>query len=800
MISLRMDPRELLSGVGALNIPPEMQGAVRETLDTSRRFAERIGRKHDEIHSLQARIKDLYTREDGIGFAELGAFEGYTSLQYFHQMGVLLDKNFGTVLRHINKIPEMGRRRELSFHQGIDPQELMNSINILKTAMEALATAVKPFEEELQGIYRRSVDQYRFLQKRFLDMGADEAKLYKKPWEQDDHPGGFDLDRVPYVKIELIRDNPVLTDLLLDMADRLPARYTRSEKIKGKRKPRQVQYMDEFEVDRAARILIELSDSKYRSYVDSSRDFMEEVSGIVHTYHQLIRGIQPIVIDYIGSFAESPVALVPLGEDIVQEISKPLIDPSPMVARVRDINLNNVRPREEDSRPTGQIERRYFTARKKLLEHLATTLDRIDGAEGYLDKLEIAKAAVEKDVDLRETARTSLETKSSLRLKNDRTTENEFYTGGSGEMGAFAFERAPAPTVRLKDVHGASFDSMKEHLADLADYSKYLALYGATAPRGRVRSNLLAIGPYGCGKTEIGRAIAGDQRFIGAEVAVSNLLTAWFGEFEKNVDRVWDAASELRKASGDSKLVFLLMDEFDSWFGNTNGHWVDRTYSRVQKTLQMKLDGVVDYEGVIVVGFTNEPKNIPLAIYRRFKFVEVVGELEADERSALLKHFLGRGLPLSTGFRKTDYEKWGKQLEGATGDVIGKVADEVHYELMRDFIAEHPGDARRLESYIRRTAAKGEDLNQAYIKRAIGRHMKVTPQWVDSRLDQKLSDPIIREQIDTAVRVYGEAREVLSNLYTREDAASGSLQDRPHESGERVPVMSPWAGKKPTMN
>jgi predicted methyltransferase MtxX (methanogen marker protein 4) len=53
--------------------------------------------------------------------------------------------------------------------------------------------------------------------------------------------------------------------------------------------------------------------------------------------------------------------------------------------------------------------------------------------------------------------------------------------------------------------------------------------------------------------------------------------------------------------------------------------------------------------------------------------------------------------------------------------------------------------------------------------------MKVTPDWVDQKLREKLAEPIIREQIDTAVRVYAEAREVMANLHTRQDVASGSV-------------------------
>jgi len=53
--------------------------------------------------------------------------------------------------------------------------------------------------------------------------------------------------------------------------------------------------------------------------------------------------------------------------------------------------------------------------------------------------------------------------------------------------------------------------------------------------------------------------------------------------------------------------------------------------------------------------------------------------------------------------------------------------------------------------------------------------MKVNPDWVERKIQAKLTDPVIIEQIDTAKRVYQEAREVLANLHKRKDAASGVI-------------------------
>ncbi|HLC78118.1 MAG TPA: ATP-binding protein [Candidatus Nanoarchaeia archaeon] len=743
-------------------------------------IATKIETKLPEIEETKKGLKKNYQPNGQGSFLEVEGFVGFNSLQFFHDAAKLLDDSFSPALESLPKINQNAKSISVPNGQSHDRTDLINIVEGAEAVADAFNSAceirdkgVFPFEQIVKNTYKRAVDQFKYLQKRFLNIGADDSRAYRDPWENGERKGGFDLGRVPYVKTELVRDNALLTDLLLDVAEQLPREHVKKERIKGKRKPKEVKFLDSFDVDRAARVLVELSDPTYQGYVTQPQTFLAKVAKSIGDYYQILSSVDPKISEFIGQQEDNPMLRVRINHDALR---KTMPDPSPIVSRLSRINYNSIHPEEEDVRPSSQLERRHFAARRALMEHLATTLDSIGRTQSYTEKFEIARTAVEKGVKLKEKVRGALETTSTIKLNRDKRTDNEFYVGTSSGHGEFGFKREAAPNVRLKDVVGKSFDEMKQHLTDLADYSKYLSLYGATAPRGKIRSNIIAIGPYGCGKTEIGRAIAGDPRFIGAEVSVTNILTCWFGEFEKNVDRVWDAAKELRRNSGDSKLVFLLMDEFDSWFNSSNGHWVDNTYQRVQKAIQMKLDGVVDYEGIITVGFTNEPKKVPLAIYRRFKYVDIVGELEPEERTGLLKTFLTNGLPLSSGFRQQNYQQWGEMLDGATGDVVGKIADDIHYEFMRKFIDEHSSEGRKLNNQIRRMQSRnGGQVDKPYIKRTMGQYMVVTPDWVDQKLRAKLAEPIIREQIDTAKRVYAEAKDVLANLHTRKDVASGSV-------------------------
>ena len=741
-------------------------------------IAQRIESKAEIITQARKDLRETYHPDGNKGFFEVEGFEGYNTLQFFYDLGKFLDKSFSPVLGKLHHLQRAAANASRGDAEDDNPDSMLHDAKaftqILKDVYDLRQEEIAPFEKEVKYVYQRAIDQFRYLQKRFLNVGGDDGRAYRDPWEEEERRGGFDLKRVPYVKTALVRENALLTDLLLDIADKLPRERTRKEKVKGKRKPKEVRYFDDFEVDRAARILVELADPTYQAYVQNPGSFLRRVASSVMDYHEVLERVEPAFKHFLMNQNDNPFVMIQGDMDALHNDEIP--HPQPVIGRLLGIDYRSVVPNEEEVRPSGQFERKHFTARKALLEHLAFSLDEVGKSKEQKDgqAYEFAKKHIAKAMKLKQQLREVLQTPQVLKLDKDIKTDNEFYVGSSSGHGEFGFERETAPQVRLKDVVGKSFDTMKEHLADLANYSRYLELYAATAPRGKIRSNAIAIGPYGCGKTEIGRAIAGDPRFIGAEANITDVLTCWFGEFEKNVDRVWDAARDLRRNSGDSKLVFLLMDEFDSWFNSSSGHWVDASYKKVKKAIQIKLDGMVDYEGVIVVGFTNEPKEIPLAIYRRFKYVDIVGELEPQERTELLKKFLTHGLPLSHGFRNEDYRRWGEALTGATGDVIGKVVDEVHYEFMRKFTHEHPALGRRLHTQIRRMRFKNQgDVDRSYIKRTIGSHLLVTPDWVEQKLHSKLGEPIIQQQIETAKRVYAEARDVLAKMHTKQDVASG---------------------------
>ena len=288
-----------------------------------------------------------------------------------------------------------------------------------------------------------------------------------------------------------------------------------------------------------------------------------------------------------------------------------------------------------------------------------------------------------------------------------------------------------------------------------------------SAPGGKVKSNVLLIGPYGCGKSELGRAICADSRVIGASISVTSTLTAYMHESVNNVKRVYDAAKELRVNSLERKPVILVLDEFDGWFARSEiGTFSDIDMQQIENTFLEILDGMEDYTGLITLAMTNKPKAVPTGIMRRFRYVDIVGQLNADERASLLKMYLEKSLPTHQDVAG-QYDHWAEKLVDTPGDVIRKVVDEIHFSLVPEYIRTHPKEAARVEKILQKRASdKGthDDGDIDWLKAKLGQYRLITPLDVERTIDDLLKKPNIRKQVNAAKEVYRDAQLLMEEL------------------------------------
>src|SRR3989344_1302998 len=406
-----------------------------------------ISSKETTIQKTRDALVKTYEPNGRNGFLEAEGFEGFTTLQFFYETGKFLERAFSPTLARLPKIGNDARkvsrdgngdtdRGGLSLVNMLD--DAQNTVEVVQQVCEVREKGVFPFEKVVKHVYQRSIDQFKYLQKRFLNIGGEDSRAYRNPWDNDEKKGGFDLARIPYVKTELIRDSALFTDLLLDISEQLPREHTRKEKIKGKRKHKEVKFLDEFDVDRTARILVEVANPQYQAYVKDPHSFMTKVSRSIGDYFEIMSLIDPKLRDLLAEQDNNPLARVDLNPEVLR---RNMPDPSAIISRLNGISYNSVRPNEEDVRPSSQLERRHFGARRVLMEHLSQSIDDISRAQSWDEKFGIAKSAVERGVKLKEKVREALETNQSRRIKSDKKSDNEFYIGTSSGHGEFGFER-----------------------------------------------------------------------------------------------------------------------------------------------------------------------------------------------------------------------------------------------------------------------------------------------------------------------------------------------------------------------
>jgi ATPase family associated with various cellular activities (AAA) len=355
--------------------------------------------------------------------------------------------------------------------------------------------------------------------------------------------------------------------------------------------------------------------------------------------------------------------------------------------------------------------------------------------------------------------------------RNFFVLENSFYVCriGTGNMftgespGAIEIIPGEKPHVNLDNIWGSGFDDVRVFIQGMDEAKKWSPLFLATSPsKSTDKANVLLVGPAGCGKTEILRALSSDQDSISIFAVGSDFLTCWLGEAQKNPKRLFDEAIKLHKASG--RPVYILIDEIDMVLND------DQSTSKINLSLEFQnlMDGVVAYPGISIWGATNHPKRIPTPMLRRFAKVMVVGELSQDDAVSVLKYYIETFLPTDS-ISEDDYIDWAKRLEGATGDVLRKVVDEVWLNLMRGFISSHREAAENILGFI--TGKFGptfevSDLkieDREIIKQMIGETgTKVTPDIISEYIEKTLNNFAVQQQIRVAKDTYRNAKLLLA--------------------------------------
>ena len=255
------------------------------------------------------------------------------------------------------------------------------------------------------------------------------------------------------------------------------------------------------------------------------------------------------------------------------------------------------------------------------------------------------------------------------------------YADAPASAAADGFEVEQAG-LRLADVGGMAEVKARLEASLLAPMRnpEMARLYGKS-----LRGGLLLYGPPGCGKTFIARAVAGEMGARFLAVSLADVLDMYIGQSERNIQELF----ELARRNAPCVIFF---DEVDA-LGQKRSQQRNSAGRGSVNQLLSEMDGLGNNnEGVFVLGATNHPWDVDVALRRPGRFDRMLLVLPPDEpaREAILRYHL-KDRPIAN----VDAGKLARKTDGLSGADLAYVCETAAERALLD--SARTGNMRMIE-------------------------------------------------------------------------------------------------------
>jgi len=251
--------------------------------------------------------------------------------------------------------------------------------------------------------------------------------------------------------------------------------------------------------------------------------------------------------------------------------------------------------------------------------------------------------------------------------------------GGAG--GVMSFGRSRAQLYSKENHTNTTFDDVagaveaKDEVREVVEFLKNPSRF--TRIGGRIPRGVLLLGPPGCGKTLLAKAIAGEAEVPFFSISGSDFVEMFVGV---GASRVRDLFKQARENSP----CIIFLDEIDA-VGRRRGSGMGGGHDEREQTLNailVEMDGFGTDDGIIVIAATNRPDVLDPALLRPGRFDrEVAVELpDVEGREAILQVHIKK---VKTG-PDVDFKVLARSTPGYSGADLAAIINEAAIRAVLD--------------------------------------------------------------------------------------------------------------------